>query len=123
MTYKKGLIVGARTFPSNLFDGHTLAKQLEQAKILTGEHNTPIKQVHVDLGYRGGDHTNPGVEIIHRARYKSMLKADRKRLKRRQVITNRRSGTYKWIMECEERGSNGQLVMHCTWCCVPEALT
>lgn len=68
VTHKRGLIVGARTFPGNPFDGHTLAEQLEQARILTEEHNTPIKQVYVDLGYRGVDHANPDVEIIHRGK-------------------------------------------------------
>ena len=85
-THKKGLIIGARTFPGNPYDGHTLAEQLEQAHILTEEHNTAIKQVYVDLGYRGVDHANPNVQIIHRGKYKSMSKADRKRLKRRQAI-------------------------------------
>jgi IS5 family transposase len=86
VTHKKGLIVGARTFPGNPFDGHTLAEQLEQTRILIEEHGTSPKQVYVDLGYRGVDHANPDVEIIHRGKYKSMLKADRKRLKRRQAI-------------------------------------
>lgn len=45
VTHKKGLIIGARTFPGNPFDGYTLAEQLEQAQILTEEHNTKIKQV------------------------------------------------------------------------------
>ena len=30
VTHKQGLMVGARTFPGNPFDGHTLAQQLEQ---------------------------------------------------------------------------------------------
>ena len=29
------LIVGARSFPGNPYDGHTLAEQLEQTRILT----------------------------------------------------------------------------------------
>lgn len=40
----------------------------------------------MDLGYRGVDHANPSVEIIHRGKYKSIHKADRKRLRRRQAI-------------------------------------
>lgn len=86
VTHKKGLIIGARTCPGNPFDGHTLAEQLEQARIPVGDHGTSPKQVYADLGYRGVDHANPSVEIIHRGKYKSMLKADRKRLKRRQAI-------------------------------------
>ena len=86
MTHKKGLIVGARTFPGNPFDGHALAEQLEQTRILIEEHGTAPKQVHVDLGYRGMDRANHEVEIIHRDKHKSMSKAERKRLKRRQAI-------------------------------------
>lgn len=86
VTHKKGLIVGARTFPGNPFDGHTLAEQLEQTRILIEDHGTAPKQVYVDLGYRGVDHANPEVEIIHRGKRKSMSKAERKRLKRRQAI-------------------------------------
>jgi transposase, IS5 family len=86
VTHKKGLIIGARTFPGNPYDAHTLAEQLEQAQILTEEHDTKIKQVYVDLGYRRVDRDNPSVQIIHRGKYKSMAKADRKRLRRRQAI-------------------------------------
>ena len=34
VTHKGGLIVGARSFPGNPYDGHTLPEQLEQANIL-----------------------------------------------------------------------------------------
>ena len=40
----------------------------------------------VDLGYRGVDADNPGIEIIHRGRYKSLSKQQRRWLKRRQSI-------------------------------------
>ena len=49
VTHKKGLIVGSSTFLGNPYDAHTLAEQLEQAKILIGDHNAAIKQVYVDL--------------------------------------------------------------------------
>lgn len=86
VTHKKDLIFGARTFPGNPFDGHALAEQQEQARILIEDHDTSPKPVYVDLGCRGVDHANPCVEIIHRDKYKSMLKADRKKLRRRQAI-------------------------------------
>ncbi len=86
MAHKKGLIVGAQTFPGSPYDAHTPAEQLEQAKVLTEYHNTPIKQEYVDLGYRGVGRANPDVEIIHRGKYESMFKADRKRMRRRQAI-------------------------------------
>ena len=34
VTHKQGLMVGARSFPGNPWDGHTLAEQIEQSTIL-----------------------------------------------------------------------------------------
>ena len=41
-----------------------------------------------DLGFRGKevDADNPGVQIIHRGRYKSLSKQERGWLKRRQAV-------------------------------------
>lgn len=44
------------------------------------------KQVIVDLGYRGVDADNPGVQIIHRGKYKSLSGHEKRLLKRRQAI-------------------------------------
>ena len=86
VTHRQGLMVGARTFPGNPYDGHTLAEQLEQTNILLeGVGQTP-KQVVVDLGYRGVDHELPGVEVIHRGKYKSLTPLQRRWLKRRQAV-------------------------------------
>jgi transposase, IS5 family len=82
-TLKGNLILGARSFPNNPYDGHTLAEQLEQASILA---NSTIKDVYVDLGYRGVDQQNPGVSIKHRGKYKRLNDQERKLLKRRQAI-------------------------------------
>ena len=86
VTHQRGLIVGARTFPGNPYDGHILAAQLEQTGILLEDVARTPKQVVVDLGYRGVDADNPGVEIIHRGRFKSMTNQQRRWLKRRQAI-------------------------------------
>ena len=88
VTHKSGLIVGARTFPGNPYDGHTLAGQLEQTGILLEDIGVKPKTVVVDLGYRGNDvlAANPGVQFIHRGKYKSMTKTQRRWLKRRQAI-------------------------------------
>ncbi len=86
VTHRRGLIVGARTFPGNPYDGHILAAQLEQTSILLEDVGRTPKQVVVDLGYRGVDADNPGVEIIHRGRFKSMTNQQRRWLKRRQAI-------------------------------------
>ena len=46
-TLKGNLIIGARSFPNNPYDGHTLNEQLEQASILS---NSTINNVYVDRG-------------------------------------------------------------------------
>ena len=86
VTHKQGLMVGARTFPGNPFDGHTLAQQLEQTTNLLQDLGRTPKQAIVDLGYRGVDADNPGVEIIHRGKYKTLTALQRRWLKRRQAI-------------------------------------
>lgn len=86
VTHKSGLMVGARTFPGNPYDGHTLAEQLEQVRNLCQDIGVEPKTVVVDLGYRGVDHVNPGVEIIHRGKFRSLTKLQRRWLKRRQAI-------------------------------------
>lgn len=86
VTHRRGLIVGARSFPGNPYDGHILAAQLEQTNILLEDVGQGPKQVVVDLGYRGVDADNPGVEILHRGRFKSMTNRQRRWLKRRQAI-------------------------------------
>ena len=86
VTHKSGLMVGARTFPGNPYDGHVLNQQLEQTTILLEDTGRAPKQVVVDLGYRGVDKDNPGVEIIHRGKYKSLTKQQRRWLKRRQAV-------------------------------------
>ena len=86
VTHKSGLMVGARTFPGNPYDGHVLNQQLEQTTILLEDTGQSPKQVIVDLGYRGVDQDNPTVEIIHRGKYKSLTKQQRRWLKRRQAV-------------------------------------
>ena len=86
VTHLRGLMVGARSFPGNPVDGHTLAAQLEQTTNLMQDLGRAPKQVIVDLGFRGVDADNPNVEIIHRGKYKSLTKLQRKWLKRRQAI-------------------------------------
>ena len=88
ITEKQGLIVGARTFAGNPYDGHTLAEQLEQSTILLQDlPGTPQpKTVLVDLGFRGVDDEASSVELIHRGKYKSLTDTQRRWLKRRQAI-------------------------------------
>lgn len=86
VTHKQGLMVGARSFTGNPYDGHTLAQQLEQTTNLLQDLNCKPTQAVVDLGYRGVDADNPGVEIIHRGRYRTMTDQHKRWLKRRQAI-------------------------------------
>jgi len=86
VTYQSGLIVGARTFPGNPYDGHTLQEQIEQVNILCDAHGVTVKEAVVDLGYRGVDAANPGVLIKHRGWIRSMTDKDRQQLKRRQAV-------------------------------------
>jgi transposase, IS5 family len=88
ITHKSGLIVGAKCFPGTPYDGHTLHAQIAQSNALIARCGRVIKQAVVDLGFRGIDVAlaNPGVNVTHRGRIKSMTKAERKILKRRQAI-------------------------------------
>jgi IS5 family transposase len=86
VTHKSGLMVGARTFPGNPYDGHILSAQLEQTGILLEDVGRIPKEVVVDLGYRGVDRDNPNVEIVHRGKYKSLTAQQRRWLKRRQAV-------------------------------------
>jgi transposase, IS5 family len=86
VTHRQGLMVGARSFPGNPFDGHILSAQLEQTANLLQDLGRSPAQAIVDLGFRGVDADNPGVEIIHRGKYKSLTSQQRRWLKRRQAI-------------------------------------
>jgi len=70
-TLKHNLIVGARAFHGNPYDGHTLAEQLEQATILMQDSAVEPATAFVDLGYRGVGADLPGVRIVHRPRAKA----------------------------------------------------
>ena len=86
VTHKQGLIVGARSFPGNPYDGHTLHEQLEQTSILLEDVGVVPRHVMVDLGFRGVDRDNPKVQIIHRGKAKSLNRQQRRWLKRRQAV-------------------------------------
>lgn len=85
-TFKGNLIVGARAFHGNPYDGHTLNEQLEQAAILMQDSRSKPATAFVDLGYRGVDADNPDVHIVHRGKTKRLSAQERKQLKRRQAI-------------------------------------
>ena len=86
VSHKDGLMLGARTFPGNPYDGHILSAVLEQATNLTQDVGLKIKHVMVDLGFRGVDGANPDKEIIHRGKFKSLSKQQKRWLKRRTAV-------------------------------------
>ena len=86
VSHEHGLMLGARTFTGNPYDGHILSASLEQATNLTQDLEVQIKEVVVDLGYRGVDEDNPGKLIIHRGKLKSLCPQQKAWLRRRQAI-------------------------------------
>ena len=56
-------MVGTRSFPGNPYDGHVLSAQLGQTANLLQDTGRVPKRVVVDLGYRGEDADNPGVQF------------------------------------------------------------
>ena len=86
VSHKHGLMLGARTFPGNPYDGHILSTVLEQATNLMQDHTVQLKQIVVDLGFRGVDAENPDKEIIHRGSYKSRSPQQKGWLRRRQAV-------------------------------------
>lgn len=86
VTAKGNLIVGARAFSGAPFDGHTLQEQIEQATILLQDSGTKPATAVVDLGYRGVEADNPGLNITHRGKAKGLTPAGIKLVKRRNAI-------------------------------------
>src|SRR5690606_38060164 len=86
ISHGSGLVVGARSFPGNPYDGHTLAEQLEQTRILLEDVEAVPHTAYTDLGFRGVDGEIGEVNLIHRGKLKTLSKAQRTALKRRQAI-------------------------------------
>jgi IS5 family transposase len=117
VAHKSGLIVGARSFPDNPFDGHTLSAQLEQTSTLLQDLGVTPKVAVVDLGYRGVDADIAPVELIHRGKYKSLNALQRRWLKRRQAIEPTIGHTKHdhRMDKCWLKGSEGD-AMHAVLC-------
>ena len=82
VTSKGGWILGAQSH-GNPYDGHTLAQQLEQVRQFVGNK---VREVHVDMGYRG--HNHQGEETVHvdKRRRGNTAKALWKHMKRRAAV-------------------------------------
>ena len=86
VSHQHGLMVGARTFPGNPYDGHILSAVLEQATNLMQDLGVKLKCVVVDLGFRGVDADNPDKLIILRGKFKSLTAQQKGWLRRRQAV-------------------------------------
>ena len=86
VTHKQGLMVGARSFPGNPYDGHVLGAQLEQTTTLLQDIGVKPTTAVVDLGFRGVDAEVAPVQVIHRGKSKTLSDMQRRWLKRRQAI-------------------------------------
>jgi transposase, IS5 family len=106
-TIDGGFVVGARSFPGNPYDGHTLAPALEQVTILTGE--TPGLVV-VDRGYRGHGVETTRVLISGTRRGSTPMLA--KLLKRRSAIEPEigHMKTDERLARCPLKGTFGDAV-------------
>lgn len=83
-TSQDNWLIGIKSFHGNPYDGHTLTSNLDQIERLT---EWKVKDVYVDLGYRG--HGYEGETRVNIVNYRTMKKATRsvKRwLKRRSAI-------------------------------------
>ena len=86
VSHKHGLMLGARAFPGNPYDGHILSAVLEQVTNLTQDWPVKLKHIVVDLGFRGVDADNPDKQIIHRGKFKSLSPQQKGWLRRRQAV-------------------------------------
>ena len=86
VSHKDGLMVGARTFPGNPYDGNILGAVLEQATNLMQDVSVTLKDIVVDLGFRGVDADNANKTIIHRGKFKGLSPQQKGWLRRRQAV-------------------------------------
>ncbi len=83
VTHQHGLMVGARSFTGNPYDGHTLAEQMAQTNtLLQGIGVKPATAI-VVLGYQGLGKALVPVEVIHRGKFKSLTPQQKSWLNRR----------------------------------------
>ena len=65
VTSRGGWLVGAKSFTTNPYDGHTLAVQMKQVE----EHDWGwVSEVHVDIGYRGHDYAGRATAHVDKRR-------------------------------------------------------
>jgi IS5 family transposase len=84
VTSKQNWIVGALSLEGNPYDGHTLSKQIEQARMMVGKEK--LKDVFVDRGYQGHKHEGPERVTVDRERRGKISKSFWRMMKRRAAI-------------------------------------
>jgi transposase, IS5 family len=82
VTNREGLVLAAKAFEGNPYDGHTLAATLDQSTALTG---VEPERVYVDKGYRGHDYHGKAAVLIS-GRTRGLTPTMRRELKRRSAI-------------------------------------
>ena len=85
-TARQNLIVGARSFANNPFDGHTLAEQIEQATILMQDTGITPQTAYVDRGYRLKKEDRLPIRTLLPDMKRQMTEEERKLASRRQAI-------------------------------------
>jgi IS5 family transposase len=68
---------------NRLYDGHTLAEQMKQVEKLLGKQ---IKEVHVDMGYRGHDYAGAAAIHVDKRRRGRTPQALWRRMKHRAAV-------------------------------------
>lgn len=81
-TNREGLVLAARSFEGNPYDGHTLAATVAQAQAITG---VEPERIYVDRGYRGHDYEG-AASVMIAGRKRGLTPTMRRELKRRSAI-------------------------------------
>ena len=82
VTNREGLVLAAKAFAGNPYDGHTLAATLDQARSVSG---VAAERIYVDKGYRGHDYAGDGTVMIA-GRRRGLSATMRRELRRRSAI-------------------------------------
>lgn len=85
-TSQGGWLLGAMSRPGNPYDGHTLDEQLGQVRRLVGEKSKSVPEAHVDMGYRGHNHSGPETVHVDKRRRGSTPKPLWRWMKRRAAV-------------------------------------
>lgn len=83
VTSRGGWLLGALSLSNNPYDGHTLDQQLQQVRRLV---QPKVQDVHLDMGYRGHNHSGPETVHLDKRRRGSIPKRIWKWMKRRAAV-------------------------------------